>query len=506
MNRSYERWQTRIEWAVGLLLILYVLLKAFLIPITYDEAYTVERYAHLPFWSIMRSPQAFNLANNHVLNTLLVKVLMHVSRHPFVLRLPNIIAAGLYLYTMRMIGRTLYERWQTAFFLSALLNPMLYEFFALERGYGMSIAFLSFTILQLVLVQKDAPAKRNLHTHLSLASCVLTVYSGLSMLLPVALIFFGVIVVRYTQHESGKLPARIAQTLALPALYASSLCWLIFKPVTYLNRANAFFHGGNTGFFTDTWSSMISDLLGLRPRGFEAFDAGDYASGKLTFYAAATLAIVIAASAFTTYKLIKERDLRGNFLNYLPLYLLTGCIAGINLQFYLLHLRLVNYRVALYLFPLAILVLFSAVKLYSGKYTAFTVRAAWTIALLLVLNFCTQLKITYTTEWPFDAYNDKVCAAVASDHPLQRLGRKAKLYSFVLMQPSCNFYIRTLYAAQIAPIPDIGNVADIEPAHYDYLYLPRNAQTPGPPFSVFRSYENGTYLLYKNYTSSNSGL
>jgi hypothetical protein len=59
MARS-EKLFLRIEIAMAALLLIYVLFKAWLVPITYDEAYTIEHYAIQGIWEIMRAPAAFN--------------------------------------------------------------------------------------------------------------------------------------------------------------------------------------------------------------------------------------------------------------------------------------------------------------------------------------------------------------------------------------------------------------------------------------------------------------
>lgn len=83
--------------ATGLILgpFLYIIIRAVLIPITYDEAATFFHYVHIgTFWP----GEAHWDANNHILNSWLTWLSYTAfGNSEFILRIPNVLAGLLYL-------------------------------------------------------------------------------------------------------------------------------------------------------------------------------------------------------------------------------------------------------------------------------------------------------------------------------------------------------------------------------------------------------------------------
>ena len=81
--------------AIGIITIL-LLYKAVHIPILKDEWETPVKYINHSVWDIMMYTS--NSPNNHILNTLLVKLFVFVfgSRDQLILRLPNILSFLIY--------------------------------------------------------------------------------------------------------------------------------------------------------------------------------------------------------------------------------------------------------------------------------------------------------------------------------------------------------------------------------------------------------------------------
>jgi hypothetical protein len=400
-----------------------------------------------------------------VLNTLLLKLMLLTGNSPFILRLPNILAGVLYTYSAHGIASVFFRKvpqLRMLLFAALLLNPMLAEFFALARGYGLSISLLTFFVLRLCHI---AIGSRGWIMHSCYMAGVLAVYSNFSMLLPVLCIWGLALIFQLYPLQELQHRKRLLKIIFPSLTYSALLWWLIYKPITYLIAAKALFHGGRKNFIADTWASMISDLAGLRPRNFEAFDSGNYVRFPLLFWMVVSLLALIIAAVLIIRKYLQPPLSGDQRIALIPLAILLGCIIGINAQFYLQGTPLINYRVALYLYPLLILTLFAAIRLCLPYYPVWGSRMAIAMVALLLLNYSLQLKVTYTTEWPFDAHNEKVCTWIQNDHPGPA---KARLYAFMLMIPSINFYITTKYGHILEKVPDIGNVADICSADYDY--------------------------------------
>src|SRR3954468_3387477 len=137
-----------VTYAACAFFFLFVASRATHVAFTYDEAVSYIRYidATTPsaFDTHLLSIFNFEVATNHFLNTLLTKLCYVVAGGAeFPLRLPNLLGYALYLGFGALILRRLSST-LIAFsgFLLLNLNPYLLDFFALSRGYGLSLGLL----------------------------------------------------------------------------------------------------------------------------------------------------------------------------------------------------------------------------------------------------------------------------------------------------------------------------------------------------------------------------
>ena len=119
------------------------LIRIFNVTITHDEALTYQLYVTHSYHDIIvnHSPSA----NNHFLNSVLAKFFIELfTDNIFFLRLPNLLAFITYLLLSVLIARKLFvNNWWVLFcFLLLQLNPFMFEFWGLSRGYGLSICFM----------------------------------------------------------------------------------------------------------------------------------------------------------------------------------------------------------------------------------------------------------------------------------------------------------------------------------------------------------------------------
>jgi hypothetical protein len=118
----------------------YIVARAIFVPLTYDEAASYLRYISQDFFSVFR----FEVATNHFLNTLLTRLAsMIAGNSEFVLRVPSLIGYGLYLYfSIRALESISNRTIAVAGLLLLNLNPYLLDYFALSRGYSLSLGLL----------------------------------------------------------------------------------------------------------------------------------------------------------------------------------------------------------------------------------------------------------------------------------------------------------------------------------------------------------------------------
>ncbi|MFT7344594.1 MAG: putative membrane protein, partial [Lentimonas sp.] len=123
----------------------YVIYRAYTLSFTHDESLS---YFINHGWVDIQ-----NTANNHWLNTWLMKVFEGVfGSSEFALRLPNVLAFIPYFLGVIWFSRQMNNGLFVFGFLSLfLLNPFLIEYFSLARGYGIS---LGFTMISLVCFMK----------------------------------------------------------------------------------------------------------------------------------------------------------------------------------------------------------------------------------------------------------------------------------------------------------------------------------------------------------------
>ena len=123
------------------LLLFFVLERAIRVSLTYDEAATYLRYISR---TGLLSVFSFSVATNHFANTVLVRLSTAIGGSgELALRLPNVAAFAVYLlFAFLILERLKHRIVAAAGFVLLNLNPYLLDFFALCRGYGLSLGLL----------------------------------------------------------------------------------------------------------------------------------------------------------------------------------------------------------------------------------------------------------------------------------------------------------------------------------------------------------------------------
>lgn len=128
----------------------YLLLRAFFVGITYDEVWTIKAYATNDTWAeivTLKNPDA----NNHILNTLAIKIALKFFPNFWqIARLPNVFGFVIFYFFFYRIVRRFHPqafegRFSWKYPIAVLLlfaNPFVLDFFALARGYGLSLGLL----------------------------------------------------------------------------------------------------------------------------------------------------------------------------------------------------------------------------------------------------------------------------------------------------------------------------------------------------------------------------
>ena len=240
---------------------LYTLARALLIPVFHDEAYTYFTYVQAPLPVILSE-----LGNNHILNTLLIKWSAWLfGMSELSLRLP---ALGGHLLFLSGVYRTLDLFLEKKTFVAGVvvltLNPFILELFSAARGYALGLGLF----MQAVYYFLRNPASLRSHDlTLVFSFLVLAVQSHLSFLYVYvsALIVAGTDVLRHHgwfSRRAKRTPEKILwRDYGFPLILSGMLLLVLFRPVLIQLKTGGFYHGGDTGFWSDTVRSLGTAAL-----------------------------------------------------------------------------------------------------------------------------------------------------------------------------------------------------------------------------------------------------
>ena len=120
---------------ITFILLFFIFYKSIVAQISYDEAYSFLQYTYTQnFFNI-------GLANNHLLNTLLIYPFSLIDLSELFLRLPNILSGVFYIFMSLKLSEN--SKYKILTFSILTLCPYLIEFFSIARGYGISTFFIS---------------------------------------------------------------------------------------------------------------------------------------------------------------------------------------------------------------------------------------------------------------------------------------------------------------------------------------------------------------------------
>lgn len=238
----------------ALLAFVYLLIRAITVGITYDEAWTIRSFVPQNILNIITlSPCE---ANNHILNTLLIKFFFLFENHSvFIARLPNVLASILYLYYgYKILFQKLSPFIGLACFLLLILNPFVIEFFSIARGYGLALGFQMASFYYFLVFLNRHKSHDVL---LSLVFCFLSIISVISLLNFYVVILFLIIVSLFVfkGEKNNKL------SFIYSIFITTALAVFITIPIKKLVKNNCLYYGGFHNFYSDTLNSLTQYSL-----------------------------------------------------------------------------------------------------------------------------------------------------------------------------------------------------------------------------------------------------
>ena len=351
---------------VTILVFLYVLVRAIYNPLSHDEVATYFHYIQSGEYLPPQSGIIWD-ANNHLLNSFLTEISYYLfGNSPFALRLPNVLSFLIYASSVGALLHYLKNKWVRTFGFIALLSVgYLVEYFALCRGYGLSMAFFTCSLTYLL---KYIITQKNKHLIVLFGILFLACLANLTLIntygLTLVLLLF-IFLMNYKAYTSKK---RIAFFFIL----ISSLVLMLY-PIYFslqLKAKGALYYGSKTGLWDVTGKTLTQQVFGSTHFLFGLF-----------------YVLLISGALFLFFREKAPLQLKLKSPLFLIIYFIVGNIFAIYFLVYFLAVNFPEDRAAFYFIPLFLLLtLFVLDRLEKLNYISF-------VFLFFPVYFLTQLNI-----------------------------------------------------------------------------------------------------------------
>lgn len=461
----------------AVLLIILNIIRVLRVPITHDEGITHKDYMNSSFMDIISFEKAS--ANNHVLNTLLAKCSVAIFKDiPLFLRLDNILAQLFYmLFGYLVLSKIFKDRLMIILgFLVLNLDPFLFDFWGLCRGYGLSISFMMGSIFFFIayLVSRSSN-----HLIYSLAFAVASVYSNFASLnFYLALLTTITLNAFFLDNSHNGLRKKEVRMLILSGIILAAL---IAYPIFKLKADHQLYYGGDNGFISDTIRTLVADSF---------FITDTNSTFVLLFSYTVVLALLWIAYRSIKLYLNKPLNRQQQITACLYLLLIIPVIATI-LQHYLLGTKFLISRTALFFLPLFLLALLSG---QPGSNSISWYILPIVISTVALVNFCAHLDMDTSWSWADDRFDSDMMKRVVHESGAQ--GRPVRLYPFWIFAPSLQYYAETCYKGKFYEIvhDKSGPKADTS---FDYYYILKTQMPLIPSIYKIDTMYDDQYVLLK---------
>lgn len=247
LDSAYTKW----FWLLSALLTLLVALRAYLVPFSHDEVATFYFYIQpqrfIPFYSHVD-------ANGHFLTNLTSWISYKLfGSSPFALRLPNIFAFVLLCYATFKISQLLNGIFaKSILFFGFIAAYHFIAFYALCRGYGLSMAFLLWAMYHFFAYVKQHEFK-----HLALFVLASQLALSANLTLVFVLLICSCILMLFQWQAKSLLQAKTLLLWSAQFL----LCAFWIKYAFYLQHNGALYYGSGHSYWQVTFVSLIETIF-----------------------------------------------------------------------------------------------------------------------------------------------------------------------------------------------------------------------------------------------------
>ena len=439
----------------GLGALWYVIYKASHTSFTHDESYTYTRYVHQGFMDIISYKTPYT--NNHILNTVLMKYSeVFFGNSELSLRLPNILAFVMYSVFSLLLFCNYSPKLILPFYLLMVLNPYLLDFFALARGYGLSIGFL---VMSLYYLSLYFTSKQNKHLMLFNVGAFLAVMSNFSLLnyYVAALIIYNLISYITPKLNSSEVAFHFYKQNKINTISVILSGMVLYEPLRRISKMSLLDFGGKNGFLEDTVGTAIYSFF------YEMYVSPFYEmilKGFVLLIVGRTIAVILKAiiQKNTTF-----------FKTHISLILINLILMIIVVITILQHLILGNdyyiHRFALFFYPLFTLNFVFLLNYFVPLSKTTSVTISYLCATLALFNLYVNHNTASYKDWKIDCDVKTMMQKLVLEHE-KNPHKQIRLGINWLFEPSTNFYRYTWDLDWLNPLHRRGiNKND------DYLYV-----------------------------------
>lgn len=398
-------------------LVLFLLLSRLIkIPITHDESGQILYYAQLPLIDILNFNNPW--PTNHILNSIAIKISSFIfGINTFSSRLPVFLTAILFLIYVYKFAVLAFKKniYALLFTISIfVLNPYLFEFFTLARGYGMGVSFLLVNLYYLFLLGKKQNFKALLLFIISGFLMVLSNFSFLIVFCAVQLI----LLIQLVLSKNWKYILFVFLGILITASFS-------ILPIIRMSETNQFVYWEGGNFIEKTVYSLWHTFKYDAPLNYLS----------LKNWIQLIFLIPIIEFIFSVLQFKKKR-----FFNISSWVLITTLVINF-IQNKLLHTPFLENRTALLylvLYSFIMFSLFHRIFVWNKKIFYFL---SLPVLFFLLVHFKHSYNNKFAYEWRYDQNTIEILDFLNNEH--KKNNKKIILNTHWIFHPSFNFYNET---------------------------------------------------------------
>ena len=377
----------------ALFLFVYNVLRAVYVPLTFDESFAL---IHFVFPPNLLFVDHEIIAQNHLINTFCTFLCYHLLGPAKVLvRLPNVIAFGVYLYYNMRLSKGVFETNKWAAFCTFVLlcfNPLLIDCFALVKGIGISLALMMAAIYYLWRYLGDKQYADFKTSILCAGFCTINYFGMAYFYVAINLILLG-LAVSYSQTPIRFLKRSILLNLPFVLFLCLAYYFILQSPL-----ATKDLEWG--GYYIGYWPAIQRFIIDAFFYG-KQYSLYQFQVGYILF-----ASVIVAAVLFLFYF---RKDRNKSYLFSLLIYSMWVLISGFNIihvRFF--HAAYLSFFLISFLFPLLFLIM-GIVFFHLSKLNHFLGAAVMVVTCFLWLihfSLCANVSYNFYSQGEID--NDKI--------------------------------------------------------------------------------------------------